>query len=293
MKIRKIDDSSLEEAISLVTRLNQDLNHKIGYFGETREEIEADFSTVQPPEGYSYIAISDQGKVIGFFGIEMDLELGRSWQLGPLVEEQDWDAIAEQLYQAIMADLPPEISNQELYFHGQNVRLEKFALRHGFTYHAEGAVLILDVNQRQTRNAAGIIEFDVRYLSQLEILHNELFPNTYYSAEQLIKLDKEDDKYLRICQKNRSLVGYIFVQLRPASQDVYIDFLGVDQEHRRQGIAQDLVAQAVDWAVQKPYVERISLTVSGDNEAAIKLYHSMGFITQTVSRAYRKQRKED
>ena len=96
-----------------------------------------------------------------------------------------------------------------------------------------------------------------------------------------------------ICQKNGSLVGYIFVQLRPASQDAYIDFLGVDQEHRRQGIAQDLVAHAVDWAVQKPYVERISLTVSGDNEAAIKLYQSMGFITQTVSRAYRKQRKED
>jgi len=293
MKIRKIDDSNLEQAISLVARLNQDLKHKISYFGETREEIEADFSTVQSPEGYSYIAISDQGKVIGFFGIEIDLELGRSWLLGPLVEEQDWDAIAGKLYEAITTDLPPEISDQELYFHGQNIRLEKFAQRHAFTYHAQGAVLILDVNQRQTRNAAGIIEFDERYLTQLVTLHNDLFPNTYYSAEQLQKLDKEEDKCLLICQKNWSLVGYIFVQLRPASQDVYIDFLGVDQEHRRRGIAQDLVAQAVDWAVQRPYVETISLTVNGDNEAAINLYQSMGFVTQTVSRSYRKQRKED
>ena len=115
MKIRKIDDSNLEEAISLVARLNQDLNHKISYFGETREEIEADFSTVQPPEGYSYIAISDQGKVIGFFGIEMDLDLGRSWQLGPLVEEQDWDAIAEQLYQALKSQTRSCISTARMY----------------------------------------------------------------------------------------------------------------------------------------------------------------------------------
>ena len=289
MKIKKIDESNLGEAVSFVSRLNQDLTHKIGYFGETGAEIKDDFSILQPPDGYGFVATSDEGQVIGFFGIEMDLELGRSWLLGPLVDEQDWDTISEQLYQAITADLPPDISNQELYFHGQNVRLENFALRHGFSYHAQGAVLILDVNQRQTRNVTGIIVFDERYVSQLETLHNDLFPNTYYSAEQLIKLDKEDDKCLLICQKKGNLVGYIFVQLRPASQDVYIDFLGVDQEHRQQGIAQDLVAQAVDWAVQKPYVERISLTVSGDNEAAIKLYHSMGFITQTVSRSYRKQ----
>jgi ribosomal protein S18 acetylase RimI-like enzyme len=92
-----------------------------------------------------------------------------------------------------------------------------------------------------------------------------------------------------VYQKDGVLAGYIFAQLRPASQDVYIDFLGVEPEFRRKGVARDLVAQVTEWAAQHPYVKNISLTVSSDNEAAIGLYHSMGFTTQLVSRGYRKQ----
>jgi ribosomal protein S18 acetylase RimI-like enzyme len=286
--ISKVDRSNLEEAISLVTRINQDLAHKISYFGETRAEITADFCAVQPPEGYGVIATKDNGEIVGFFGIEMDLGLGRSWLFGPLVEEGDWDVLADRLYQAISADLPPEIADQELYFPSQNLRLQGFALRHGFEFHAEGTVLVLDVKQRRLRDAAGVIEFDEKYSAQLDALHDQLFPKTYYSAEQLIQLARDEDKYLLIKLEDENLAGYIFIQLRPASQDVYIDFLGVDELHRRQGIAQDLVSTAVDWAVQNPCVESITLTVNGDNEAAVSLYHSLGFTTQSVSRGYRK-----
>jgi ribosomal protein S18 acetylase RimI-like enzyme len=289
MTIRKIDQSNLADAISLVARINQDITHKISYFGDTEDEITADFSAVQPPEGYGFLATREDEKITGYFGIELDLKLGRSWLFGPLVDDLEWNTIADQLYQAILADLPPEIKDQELYFQSQNLRLQEFAQRQGFTYHTEAAVLVLDVNLRQIRDDSGVVEFDEKYTSQLDALHNALFPNTYYSAGQLIELAEADDKHLLIHLNNGSLVGYIFVQLRPASRGVYIDFLGVDPQYRRQGIAQDLVAQAVDWAVQKPYVESITLTVNGDNDAAIKLYHSLGFITQSVSRGYRKR----
>ena len=289
MQIKKIEASNIEEAIRLVFLLNQDPANKISYFGETRDEIEADFATVQPPEGYCFIAASDQGRVVGFCGIEIDLELGRSWLLGPLVDDTDWDATADLLYQAILANLPAEITNQELYFPVQNEWLEQFAARHGFAYHTAGAVLLLDVRQRQTRDAPGVIEFDADYADQLGSLHAELFPKTYYSAGQLIELARQEDKKMLIQTNQEQLAGYIFVQLRPASRDMYIDFLGVDRHYRRQGIARDLVAKAVEWAVEKPYVESVTLTVGGDNEAAISLYHSLGFNTQSVARAYRKQ----
>lgn len=289
MKIQKIDKTNLSEAVAFVSRLNQDLTHKISYFGDTGEEITADFSAVLPPEGFSFIAVGEDGKMAGFFGVEMDLELGRSWLFGPLVEEQNWEAIAEQLYQAACADLPEAISKQELFFHSQNSRLENFAAKHGFNYHSEGAVLVLDINQRQRRAGSGITGLEPGDSAQLQALHDKLFPNTYFSAEQLEKLAAEDDKCLLICLKDESLAGYIFAQLRPASHDVYIDFLGVDPGFRRQGIAQDLVAQVLEWAAKEPFVESASLTVSGDNEVAISLYHSMGFITQLVSKAYRKE----
>ena len=176
-----------------------------------------------------------------------------------------------------------------MFFHGQNVNIQKFALRHGFTYHTDGVVLILDVNERQIRDVQGMSEFSEEYGPQLEALHAELFPGTYFSAKQLIELARQEDKLMLIHQKQGNLDGYIFVQIRPASQDVYIDFLGVDQQHRRQGIAQGLVAQAVDWAVRKSDIRSITLTVNSDNLAAIKLYQSLGFITQTISQAYKKR----
>jgi ribosomal protein S18 acetylase RimI-like enzyme len=289
IKIQKIDRTTLSEAVAFVSRLNQELTHKISYFGDTGEEIAADFSAVQPPEGFAFIAVGEDGKPAGFFGVEMDLELGRSWLFGPLVEEHEWEAIAEQLYQAISADLPEEISKQELFFHSQNSRLENFAVKHGFNYHSEGAVLVLDIKQRQRRDGSGVTGLEAGDSAQFQALHDMLFPNTYFSAKQLEKLAKEDDKCLLVRQEDKSLAGYIFAQLRPASHDVYIDFLGVDPGFRRQGVAQDLVAHVLEWAAKKPFVENASLTVSGDNEAAISLYHSMGFSTQLVSRAYRKE----
>lgn len=287
--IRQVDESILDQAISFVARLNQDLAQKISYFGDTRAEIEADFSALQTPEGCAFVGTRADGSVIGFFGIEMDRKLGRSWLFGPLVDHPDWDKIADLLYASASAALPIEIADQEIFCHTLNSRVQDFAQRQGFEFHAEGTVLALDIaDWDRTRPFAGF-EFAEDYFPQFSSLHAELFPNTYYSAEQLVELSREEDKCLLVHLEDGVLAGYAFIQVRPASRDGYIDFIGVTQAHRRKGIGRKLVAQAVDWAVQKPIVERITLTVNSDNEAALNLYHSAGFITESVSRAYRKR----
>lgn len=289
MTIRQIDESILDQAISFVARLNQDLAHKISYFGDSRAEIEADFSALVPPEGCAFVGTSADGGVIGFFGIEMDRKLRRSWLFGPLVDHPDWERIADLLYASATAALPAEITDQEIFCHTLNSRVQDFAQRQGFVFHTEGTVQTLDVADRDRVKSFAGLEFTEEYLPQFSSLHAELFPKTYYSAEQLVELSREEDKCLLVHTEDGDLAGYVFVQARPASRDGYIDFIGVAQDHRRQGIGRRLVAQAVDWAVQKPFVERITLTVNSDNEAALNLYHSAGFITESVSRAYRKQ----
>ncbi|MFL7891082.1 MAG: GNAT family N-acetyltransferase [Anaerolineales bacterium] len=287
--IRKIEDANLDEVISFVVHQNQDLTHNISYFGDTEEEIRADFSIIQPPAGYGFIATGDDGYVSGFLGVEMDLELGRSWLFGPLVDQPDWNTIADQLYEASLDERPTQIADQEIFCHTQNTRVQEFAIRHGFTFHSEGAVLTLDISKYESHELFDIVEFDEIYSLQFAALHAELFPNTYYSAEQLIDLSKEDDKTLMLHLINGNLVGYVFVQARPASKDGYIDFVGVAQGYRRQGIGRGLVRMAVEWAVERPYVDKITLTVNTGNEGAMNLYHSLGFVTEMVSRSYRKQ----
>lgn len=288
VNIIPLDESSLERAIGFIARLNPVQAHNIAYFGNSEGEIVADVKTIQPPEGYGFVALADQGQICGLFGVEIDIELGRSWLLGPIIEHEDWDKIADLLYDAIRDSLPGEITNQELFFPDQNTRVRNYVLRHGFAFYSAGAVLTLDGGEEHSlpeSSSQDLVDGDT---AQFIALHNNVFPNTYYSGKQLLKLARDDDKRLLVHQVNDSIVGYIFIQVREATRDGYIDFIGVDEDFRRQGIGKQLAASGISWAFQFPFVEKISLTVKPDNFPAMRMYKSLGFETESVSQAYRK-----
>lgn len=289
MEIVPLDASNLDAAIAFLVRLNRIEEHNIAYLSESTAEITADVKAIQPPEGFGRLMISDHEQLIGLLGVELDLELGRCWLYGPLVEHKDWDFIADQLYGAVLSTLPPEINDQEIYCHKQNVRLQSFALRQGFSFNTEGAVLTLSDGQQRYHPISDSQEFIEEYTDQFIDLHADLFPNTYYSGEQLIKLAEDDDKSLLIYLVNDDLAGYVFIQVREAYRDGYIDFVGVSKSFRRKGIGKSLISSALNWFFQFPYVEKVTLTVNTDNTQAMSMYQELGFKVESVSPAYRKR----
>jgi ribosomal protein S18 acetylase RimI-like enzyme len=56
-----------------------------------------------------------------------------------------------------------------------------------------------------------------------------------------------------------------------------VEFLGVSEGARRQGVGKRLLATAVFWLFHKQQVPQISLNVHGDNANARSLYESAGF----------------
>jgi ribosomal protein S18 acetylase RimI-like enzyme len=289
MKILSLNNSRLDAAVEFTARVNQDPEHNISYFGETETEIKEDFVTILPPEGYSYIAISGGGELSGLLGVEMDMELGRCWLLGPLVDHESWESIAEGLYTASLAELPDEIVDQEIYCGRRNVRVQNFALNQGFEVQSESAVLTLDVSQRAPLSAPNVSDFDGKFATAFKTLHEDLFPNTYYSAEQLIEQAEEPNKRLLVYSRTEKLAGYIFIQVRQAFNDGYIDFLGVDETFRRQGVGSHLVNAALNWAGRFPFVEKATITVNTENTSALQMYAGLGFRTESVSQSYRKR----
>ncbi len=289
MEIVPLDASNLDEALAFLVRLNGIKEHNIAYLSETASEIEADVKAIQSPDGFACLMISDHAQLVGLLGVEYDIELGRCWLFGPLVDHEDWGAIADRLYKSVLSSLPPEISDQELFFHKQNVRLQNFALRHGFTFRSEGVVLTLSANQHGYPPISNSQEFVEEHTDQFIDLHAALFPNTYYSGKQLIKLAEDDDKHLLIYLVDDDLVGYAFIQVREAYNDGYIDFIGVDQRYRRRGIAKRLMADALNWIYRFPFVEKVTLTVNSDNTPAMRMYQELGFKVENVSQAYRKR----
>jgi ribosomal protein S18 acetylase RimI-like enzyme len=61
----------------------------------------------------------------------------------------------------------------------------------------------------------------------------------------------------------------------------HIFMLYVAPDHRRQGLGRALMQQAEDWAVARGD-RQIGLQVFQSNQAAIGLYHSLGFMTQAL-----------
>jgi GNAT superfamily N-acetyltransferase len=303
MSISPLTPGNLPEAARFLSRLNSIAEHNICYIGQTDTEIAAELSVVMPPEGYGLLALDETGQVTGFLGVELDQTLGRGWLIGPFVDSldgqagQDWHTLAEQLYRDALEAMPAEINDLELCGRPENTRLEAFAARHGFIPGAEAALLSLP----RPAEAVDRIPDQVKtttldshdqmasFLPALSALHDSLFPNTYYSAAQLLAMSAEEDKRLQIELVAGELAGYIFLQARPANRDANIDFLGVAEPYRRRGIAGKLLSNALAWAFSHAFVEKAILTVHTSDTAAVRLYERACFHTEYIMRGYRKK----
>jgi L-phenylalanine/L-methionine N-acetyltransferase len=62
--------------------------------------------------------------------------------------------------------------------------------------------------------------------------------------------------------------------------------IGITREWQGRGVGRQLIARLLDWADNWAGVLRVELTVHADNDRAIALYRSMGFVEEGRHRAY-------
>jgi ribosomal protein S18 acetylase RimI-like enzyme len=279
-----------EELISFVARLNSDGAHHIGFFGEGEADIRASLAEclILPAEGFRLAYEDDQ--LIGVFGVDADPEINRAWLFGPLIENEDWHNIADQLYAEVLALIPVGIRDYDIFCDVQNTRMETFAVRHGFPLYSENAVLSLarEDYKSSAKRKAKIILYRERFFKQFEKLHKILFPKAYFTARQMVEKRNQHHQLFLAIDENH-LLGYHFCKIEPESGSGYVDFIGTDLSARGRGIGADLLAAGVDWMLSAPTTKKISLTVNADNVAARSLYEKFGFVTERVMRGYRKQ----
>jgi ribosomal protein S18 acetylase RimI-like enzyme len=278
----------LEELIQFVTRLNQDESHHIGYFGVGEAETRASLDECLIPPADSFQLAYENKKLIGIFGADADPEIGRAWLFGPIIEHEDWQNIADQLYTALQSVIPQSIPEYELFCDVKNINLNEFAERHNFSPRSDNAILFLlrENYQSKAKEKITIIDFETIYFDQFERLHNQVFPKTYFTAKQIV--EKLDDKHhLLIAIDNERLLGYFFGKIE--SESGYVDFIAADESARGRGIGADLLAAGLHWMFAAPTTQRVNLTVNADNTAACSLYNKFGFTTERITRGYRKK----
>jgi ribosomal protein S18 acetylase RimI-like enzyme len=278
-----------EELVQFITRLNSDTSHHIGYFGEGDADVRSALAECLTPPADGFM-MAYENQLVGIFGVDITPEINRAWLFGPLVEHEDWHVVADQLYQAVLPLVPANIRDRDLFCDVQNIHIEEFARRYGFLLQSENAVMTLlrENYSPSAKRSFEVIPYQVRFFDQFEKLHKILFPNAYFTAQQMAA-QRDPNHQLFLAFENEVLLGFIFCKVEPESKSGYVDFIGTDVSARGRGIAADLLASGVDWMLSAPSTGKISLTVHVDNIPARNLYEKFGFTIEHVMRGYRKQ----
>jgi ribosomal protein S18 acetylase RimI-like enzyme len=279
-----------EELVDFVVRLNSDGAHHIGFFGEGEADVRASLAECLIPTADGFRLAYDGDQLVGVFGVDADPEISRAWLFGPLVEHPDWHDLADQLYAEVLALIPVDIRDYDLFCDVHNIHIEAFAARHGFPLTSENAVLTLarEDYKPSAKRQTQVTPYQEDFFEQLEKLHKTLFPNAYFTARQMVgKIDEHRQLFLGI--EEGQLLAYHFCKIEPESESGYVDFIGTDSAARGRGVGADLLAFGIDWMLAAPSTKKISLTVNADNVPARSLYEKFGFVTERIMRGYRKR----
>jgi ribosomal protein S18 acetylase RimI-like enzyme len=292
IKIIPMTTESFNKAVPFITRLQQQKEHYIGYFDTEESAIHVYIKNLEPDwQTTSLLAYKDD-QLVGVIIAEYDLELSRAWIHGPMVEDQpNWHEIADQLYEKLMQEIIPKtITDYELYGGKANHNLATFAQRHQFPAKDPSVVLMFPRAKLETLpKITDIHQLTSKYYDQFKKLHTVIFPKTYYSGEQLLKqLDETNQIFIEII--NNKLIGFIHIKVEKSLQEGYIEFVGVEESARGQGIGKKLVITALQWLfITFSQISTVNLTVSQTNVSALAVYTKVGFEPVIYLQGYRKR----
>lgn len=102
-------------------------------------------------------------------------------------------------------------------------------------------------------------------------------------------LQKDDWCYF-VAQEEDQTVGYVLVSVDNAyAKSGSLSDLYVVPAKRRQGIARSLIEKGLGW-LKEQQVNSVTIAVHQDNESALKLYRSFGFVPEPDPYLYLKKR---
>ena len=276
MDIRRIADrSELTRLSEFAAPLQADHASHVVYLGVDAPGVEAELAEATWQD-VSAVAVVD-GELVGWLIGDVDPEMGRVWWLGPFVgterPDDDWEAVASALLASCRAQLPAGVDEEELAVDEHFDRCRRWAATEGFSEDEGSHILQLDgpVDAPPTSPVRPIAAADGPAVIRL---HEQLFPGTHTTGEQLVTSADETHRRL-VVELDGSVVGYVAVERQPDGSG-YVDYLGVDPAHRRRGLGADLVRAGVA-ELRSLGADGVGLSVRKGSVGARDLYVSLGF----------------
>jgi ribosomal protein S18 acetylase RimI-like enzyme len=282
MEIRSLEATELTAVASLVAAQQDDPTRHIGYLGTSAAGIGEQLAELEPAGLGGAVVAVEGAEVVGMLAAEWDDDPPRVWWHGPVVAaDHDWQATALMLDAAARRLLPATVVEEEYAPDSRHDELPTFAAGLGFRAE-EGSVVLsrpLPAPIPDHRPAGALLRpFAERDRTAVAALHDRLFPATHTTGA---RLDEGRDRSVLVATVGEQIVGYVAAE-RQESGEGYVDFLGVDADHRGQGLGRLLVAAACARLSEQFGCVEVHLTVRASNAAARAVYGACGFTEERV-----------
>lgn len=279
--IHAVSYEHVEELAALITRLNREKQHHVGFCGDQEGEIASRFR-----EGFSdldlessFVFACENERIVGALGFDVDLERGVAEVWGPFInKDSKWDEIAHQLWGAGMNQLGGKVPTFYYFYNEENKRALQFAAAVQAEFLHTHLVLKCSRFAFNYAPTQTMQEITPEYVDTFIALHDASFPSTYYNGQEIISRLQDDHRiFIVVDRNNESLLGYVYVEANPEAQEGNIEFIAVSPQAQGQGLGTSLMQEALRFLLIEKEIDEISLCVQEENGKAISLYQKAGF----------------
>lgn len=261
-----------------IARLNNIDEHHVGYCGEKQEEIldslTNDFSDISIEESLSVIYKDE--KIIAALGADVSIEDKTAELWGPFINDEDPKELSLAMWEDLLTKLSDKVHTFNGFYNSKNIHADKFMKMLGGV--KKDSHLILKVENKDLIHE---VDLEIKELSKERYdnfikLHEDAFPETYYSGQEIIdKIDNHNKVF--VIENGNILSGYVYVEGKPKFNEGNIEFIAVSPTDRKKGIGTRLIKRSLAFLFNSLKIEEITICVDFGNSKAINLYKSAGF----------------
>ncbi|MDQ0273544.1 GNAT family N-acetyltransferase [Cytobacillus purgationiresistens] len=257
-----------------LAKMNQQKQHHIGYCGDNEAEIMDtllhDFSEL--PLGESFFTAYEKGKLIGAIGLDIDLEEKSAEVWGPFTDNKE---TLDSLWNRICLHHDSTLNKVYFFINEENNQALTFMKKINAEHKSQHYILKAEKGENNETHL--VIPYAHHYQEAFSRLHEQAFPNTYYSANEILDKLNEYNQLLLVPAEDEQIKGYVYIEALPDHGEGNIEFISASPRFRRQGIGTLLLKAALSALFQHKEILTVSLCVGADNQMALSLYKAAGF----------------
>ncbi|KON88579.1 hypothetical protein AF332_18405 [Sporosarcina globispora] len=281
MKVATMDHGDLMRASEFIAKMNSLPERHIGYLGTSKNDIYHSLEEMNGDSESAAFIVRKDGDITGFLGLDADLNKGTAELWGPFVQESELEKL---LWEKALKQFSGNLHIYFLFADTANQAAAEFALSNGFNL--QSAQTCMELKEHPSNDLREVSLLSPQQHSDFINLHDTVFPNTYYSGEEIIGRMNDDHKVYTSVDAD-GLNGYIYAEYNQEEKEGSIEFIGVNCSKRKKGIGRKLLDMAVNDLLVNEGAANIKLCVGTTNEEALSLYKKAGFKIERALNFYK------